>query len=81
MGQSSEGHVGQEKEFGCYMCVVENCRRRKARKLNDLISFYKALFCYSVVKGLLEARREARKMDITEVQGEKNGYLEKGEGK
>lgn len=63
------------------MCVVGNRRRRKARKLNDLISFYKALFCYSVVKGLLEARREVREMDITEVQGEKNGYLEKGEGK
>lgn len=72
MGQSSEGHEkGQEKEFGCYVCVVGNLRGRKARKLNDLISFYKALFCYSVVKGLWEARREVREMDITEVQGEK----------
>lgn len=79
MGQSSEGLVGQEKEFGCYMCAVGNTGGIKAWKLNDLISFHKAFFCCSVMKGLWEARRGVREMDITGVQGEKNSYLGKGE--
>lgn len=82
MGQSSEGLVGQEKEFGCYMCAVGNPGEIKARKLNDLISFYKAFFCCSMMKGLWETRREVREMDITGVQGEKkNSFLGKGEDK
>lgn len=79
MGQSSEGLAGQEKEFGCYTCAVGNPGEIKARKFNDLISFYKAFFCCSVVKGLWEARREAREMDIMGVQGGKKTYLDKGE--
>lgn len=77
MGQSSEGLVGQEKEFGYYMCAG----KIKARKLNDLISFYKAFSCCSMAKGLWEARREVRKMDIMGVQGKKSSYLHKDEDK